>query len=80
MAVFQSGFSAQGAARAWQAMEDEGLICRMRSRFDLPDRRTREVVPSVDLTRYHYIRNTCLPSDGFTVVYRGLEPGVYPLW
>lgn len=80
MAIFQSFVDPYYARIKWEEIYYEGDFCRMRVGLPYPDRRVFEHVARVEDDDYWYLQSTVSPISGYTIVFRGLSPGVYSSW
>ncbi|KAI0682362.1 hypothetical protein BC835DRAFT_1424522 [Cytidiella melzeri] len=80
LAIYQ-GFEDPYVARVmWEEVVSEGGHCRVERGRPYPDRRVAEDVVPLRPAAYWYLQSDVCPSRGYTVVFRGLFPGVYSLW
>ncbi|KAI0702991.1 hypothetical protein BC835DRAFT_1303241 [Cytidiella melzeri] len=80
MAIFQTVLSEDLAYMVWDGVVSDRNFCRMRRGHPYPDRSVAEVVEPVVAAEYPYLRSEVRPTVGYTVVLRGLLPGVYDIW
>lgn len=80
MAMYQTFNDPQEAVDIWVRVVREGSFCRIRRELSLPSRETTVCPPGIVTARYWYLHPPSEPSRGVTVIFRGLQVGVFPTW
>ncbi len=80
LAIFQSFQDSYNAFEEWEESQCADRVCRLRRGAPFPDRRVYESAEYVDSSDYWYLQEDFRPMSGWTVVFRGVAPGVYGSW